>query len=524
MPARSYYGGAPNAFAGGAMFQKDVRTREHQDNALNALIQRFGPEAGDPTAWGQVQAIDQREQMFPHQIAEQEHRARMRPYEIRAEQHLEKTRPYEINDLQRRDDAFNDLTGRFGPAAGDPTAHGIEQEELQVLRSSALSAARVLQTAKAKGGDLGAAYDMATSVLRGLGLPDEAIAGFREQIISDPDFVDEFVAMLSGVDRQGAPRGLSGGRAFRDPDTGEIVFGIPMDDGSVQIATDSQGRPMLPVAEELAERRADQGAERIDQGWQRITLEQARMEGYNAPEGHQIWRNPETGEIRATPIPGTEQDRASQDRDRRLTAEEHAARQAAQEQVQIAELALNSLENTRTQMKRWGTVQGGSNNWSSGIRAFQGLPGIRSVTDVGRFMEEIQTLKAHVAIDRLAAIKATGATLGQITERELTLLENSMGNLSSPSRDPELIRKDLDIIERIMTEAKERAEGALQMELRYPSGGQGTPAPSGGAGAPPPPAGGDWRARARQLESEGHSPAEITQILRQEGLIAGGGQ
>jgi len=480
---RNYYGGAPNAFAGGAMFQKDVRTREHQDNALNALIERFGPEAGNPTAWGQVQSIDQSNQMFPHQLAEMEHRKRLRPYEIKTQEHLEALRPHQLGAAQRETDAYGALTQQYGPIAGNPGAQGIHNTENERLRGAALNAARWLQTTKAKGGDLGMAYDRISQILPHIGIPAEGVAAIREQIISDPDSVDELVAMLSGMEG-GSNRATSGGQPMYDAE-GNLKWVIPMADGSVQ---EVQG--YTPATADQADRRLGQGDARLELQDRQVTLAEARAEGWEAEPGHRIYEDAETGEWYQRPMRGTPAEREVEDRDRRLTAEEHAARNAAQEQVTIADLALSSLDNTLAQMENWGRMQGAENNWSSGLRAFQGLPGIRSVTDVGRFMEEIETLKAHVAIDRLRSIKATGATLGQITERELTLLENSMGNLSSPSRQPALLRKDLEKIRDILTEARARAESALQMELRYPSGGGQSGAR--GAGGSPPPADADF--------------------------------
>lgn len=492
-----YYGGAPNAFAGGAMFQQDRRARDYQENALRALIQRFGPEAGDPTAWGQVQTIDQSQQMFPHLIAEQKHRAQVRPFEIGRLEHEQALQPHVLGDAERRTDAYDALTGRFGPEAGDPTAEGILSARNQELRGAALNAARWLHTTRSKGGDLGQAYDRIQSVLPHVGIPAEGVAAIREQIISDPEAVDELIAMLSGFGEEGTGRAMSGGVAMRDAD-GNLRWVMPMGDGTGVELVDSAGRPYTPAA-------AEQADTRLQQGDRRLSNEELRMRGFDATPGHQYYMDQETGEIYSRVVAGTAEERAAQDRDRRITAEEHAARQAAQEQVQIADLALNSLDNTLAQMDRWGGFQGGENNVSRALRAAQGLPGVRSITDVGRFMEEIQTLKAHVALDRLAAIKATGATLGQITERELTLLENSMGNLSSPSRSPELIRRDLETIRRIMTDARARAERALSGETGGVQGGV------------------SWQDRAEELRSMGTDPQEIVRILRAEGLIAGGG-
>lgn len=464
-PGVGYYGGAPNAFAGGAMFQRDRRALDYQENALRALIERFGPEAGDPTAWGQVQGIDQRRQLFPYEIAAQEHLVKTRPYEIGRLEHEKALYPHELGAAERRTDAYNALTDEFGPVAGDAGAHAIQEAQNKELRGAALNAARALQAAKAKGGDLGTAFDRTVAVLRGIGLPAEAIAGFREQIVSDPDFVDEFVAMLSGtVDGTGR-------RAVGNPTAIIDAQGNPRllqtyTDGSREVIPD-----VAPAQTVLGQVRLGQGQERLEQGWRQLSLEEARMRGFDAPVGHQIWEGPD-GQIEARPIPGTAEAREAEDRDRRITEEEFEARRAAEEQVEIATLALNALSNTRAQLDRFGALQGGSGPVGRATRSIGGLPVVQAITDVGRYKDEVQTLLSHIAIDRLASIKATGATLGQITAPELAMLRASMGNLEAVGRDPELIRKDLDTIERILSDAQARAEAALR---------------NGGSPPPPPP-------------------------------------
>lgn len=485
MPSH-YYGGAPNAFAGGALFQKDFRRQEHQDNALNALIQRFGPEAGDPVAWGQAQAVDQNEQLFPHDLAAAE----------------------------RGTAAFDALAQEHGPIAGDPTAHSIDTVEDRNFQGAALGAARILQTTRDRGGDLGQAFDQIEGIFPHLGVPAEGVAAMRQDILANPQIVDGLIEMLRGLDRTragtGQVRGLSGGRAFRDPDTGEMVYGIPMSDGSVQVVRDERGRPMRPVTEELAE-------DRIGQRDRALSNEEARMRGFDATEGHQYYMTPE-GEIYARVVEGTEQSRAVEDRERRISAEEQSRIEGAQEVAQRTELAMQSLDNTLEQLDRWGIVQGGEGNLARGVRAFQGLPGVRAMTDVGRYQEEVQTLLAHVAIDRLVSIKAEGATLGQITEKELQLLQDSMGNLRSTTRSPELLRQDLQNIRDVLR--KMRANALEDLGEADPSGGGGGASSSSGASGS---GSTTWQQRATELQSQGLSEAEIIQQLREEGLIASGG-
>lgn len=441
-PGVGYYGGAPNAFAGGGLFQHDRRQLAHRENALNAMIERFGPEAADPASYGQLQAIDQNAQVFPH----------------------------ELGNAERYTDAMDANVVQYGAQAGDPTAHGIQQDQLGYLRSSASGAARVLQAAKAKGGDLGAAFDMSTNTLRALGLPTEEIAAIREQIISNPDHVDEFAAMLLG--QEGGARAMSGGGAMRTAD-GDLRWVTPMGDGTGRELTDASGRPYTPATAEQADYRLRQGDERLNQGWRKISLEEARMRGYNAPPGHEIWEDPGTGQIRAVPIPGTEQDRDAQDRQSRIRTEEIQRVVAAQEVAERSELALASLDNTLAQLDKWGAVQGADNNASRALRSAQGLPGVQALTDVGRYKDEVETLLSHVAIDRLASIKATGATLGQITAPELAMLRASMGNLSAVGRDPELLRQDIATIRGILEKARANALSDIGTESGQGGGGGG---------------------------------------------------
>lgn len=447
-PGVGYYGGAPNAFAGGGLFQQDRRARDYQENALRSLIDRFGPEAGDPTAWSQVQDIVQSRRLFPYEIEAQEHQSALRPHQLAA--------------AERTTDAYDALVEDHGAVAGDPTAQGINAEMNAELRGAALNAARFLQTAKSRGLDLGEAYDRVQGILPHLGIPDEGVAAIREQIVADPDSVDELAAMLSGED--GSNRAMSAPIEVYD-EQGRLRLMQPMRDGSYSFI------------EGVTPARGAQADVRLGQRDRALTNEEARMRGFDATPGHQYYETPD-GEIYARPVEGTEESREAEDRRRKIEQEEQERITAAEEVVERSDLALQSLDNTLSQLDRFGAVQGDEGPVGRGSRTIGGLPGVRAISDVGRYQDEVETLLSHVAIDRLASIKATGATLGQITAPELAMLRASMGNLEAVGRDPELIREDLATIRRILEKARRNAQQDLEaadedLIRRYNGNGNG---------------------------------------------------
>jgi hypothetical protein len=400
-----YYRGAPNAFAGGARFQQDQRQQQAQENALNALIQRYGPEAANPTALGQMEGIDQRRQIFPHQLGAAER----------------STAAHESN------------VERFGAAAGDPTAHGIQDQENQARRGAALNAARWLQSAKASGGDLGQAYDRIVNILPALGIPVEGVAAIREQIISNPDAVDELIAMLSGMEGGGPARGLSGGQPFYDAE-GKLVYGIPMSDGRVQIVKDAQGNPMRPAQATLAEGRLDLGRDRHG-----FNVNEAGMP--SREPGVRRHQDPYTGQVWAEVAPGSpaafkrmqEIEGMRESSNKAIYALQFRVDQAGTIET-LGQRALPILQNR----KKYGVTR------ASARLAQSRVPG----TDMYKLKDYFEDIKSNIGIEELIAIKRDGAGLGHIPMSQLQSLQRMLTDLHVGRAFRE-VEQDLNNIMRI---------------------------------------------------------------------------
>jgi hypothetical protein len=82
------------------------------------------------------------------------------------------------------------------------------------------------------------------------------------------------------------------------------------------------------------------------------------------------------------------------------------------------------------------TTESGTTSLSGSI--LKNIPG----TDANQLKEVLSVVSSKVALDRLMEIKKTGATLGQVSEKELELLQNSYDALKQ-NLSPERLRKAL---------------------------------------------------------------------------------
>ena len=106
------------------------------------------------------------------------------------------------------------------------------------------------------------------------------------------------------------------------------------------------------------------------------------------------------------------------------------------------------------------------------------------------YIKDLQTLTASLGLDALQRLKAQGVTLGQVTEAEHALLQQSVARLQS-TRDPVVMRDEL---QRIRTHYQ-RYQAALLNDMRKKPGGAETlERVQGGA-----PAEGDQAARRKAL-------------------------
>jgi hypothetical protein len=415
--AGNYFGGAPNAFAGGQEFAAAQRRRRQNENALNALIQRFGPEAADPGALAALQGIQQDASLFPHQLGAAE----------------------------RATAAREAVVAQHGAVAGDPAAVATDEAMDTRLRGSMLNAARYLQSTRQRGGDTQEAFGRVIPILSAIGMPTEQIEATRQQILTNPDSLDELVRMLSGEDGDAAMRGLSGGVAMRNNETGEWEWVIPTETGHRVIPGYSPAQPIL------AEGRLDVARANTDIQRRRLTLDELDAMGFNATPGHQYYWG-ENGEIIARPIEGT--------------AEERAANEAITEQVATLRTNANGLRNaadvsTQALVEIQRAQQRVQSLWNSSGTMSTIWRGARGRYGLGTNEWHLQRLLESIAgRNVLQTLENVDSSLYPLSDKDSETLRAALGQLRV-SDDPALIRSNLERIHAIYTRTLERSQQLL---------------------------------------------------------------
>jgi len=455
-----YFGGAPNAWAGGMAYAQEERKRRHEENALQSMIQEYGVNAADPTRWGQVEGIQQRQQLHPYVMAQ----------------------------TQRADTAQRAGVAALGPMAGDPQVFGMnkqhegEQRTLQMQAGQNLAA--YLKRAKASGRDIGGAFDQVAGILPHLGVPVESMQQIREYLVQNPDNVDEFVAMMQNIaGTAGANRAMSGGVPMYNKNTGEMQLVIPLADGSVRAV-----EGYTPARETIAEGRL--GVARGNLGARRhaLSLEEMRMRGLDAPPGYEAWIDEDTGVVSMAPVRNTGQAQEFETNLRQADQDDASYATRAQVFNRRAE-TLNTA--TSRALEYFGSANGGMflQNIRRGARFTPG-------TDAYNAWAALEEIKNNLAMDELDAMRQSSVNgssgFGQLTERELELLKNSRGLLET-THDPAILASTLRRIQEQVrsmqgivqadaaaaAQRREQRQGQYGSELRAPS------APGRAPAAPP---------------------------------------
>ena len=518
MPNGKYFGGAPNAFAGGMEFQAAQRQRQFQDNALRALIQRFGPEAALPQAQAQLQTTQQEEQMHP----------------------------YRMSAVQRQDAAHRENVRRFGTVAGSPDAHGIQQDYQQQQYTAALGAGRMLEHVLQQEGDIGSAIDRLTPFLTASGLlPPENIAELRSIMESNPDeAVPAFMAMLQGTQMGQTSGGVGGVRAISggvDMEIdGKIVRAIPMSDGTTRYM---EGTPVNPL----------HAAGRLDVSRDRLDWSQESHLLPSPQPGVQTFKMPD-GRVVSDVVPGSPQERELMGE---ISEARFDARNMQRVNGGIIAAGRTVTRDGRRALARLGvelTPEPGEDLPEEMGALPMNVPLYRMLsskvwgTSARRLERSIQSVMDNISIDKLLEIKATGAGLGHVPDRQLERLASVYGRLRDLDRPiPELIRDVEQVLwryEEIMQYAQreiDEAEDFLSQPQGTSSGFGPQPRPSAsyapppGIAAPPgqgttgqaPPPSGPAQARAAELAQQftqqgmarDQIRAAIEAQLRREGLI-----
>lgn len=441
MPAGSnYFGGAPNAFAGGMEFSAAQRQRRAQENALNALIERFGPEAANPAALATLQGVDQRQQMFPHQLGAAER----------------STAAHEANVQEH------------GDVAGDPAAVATDAAMSTRLRSTMLNAARYLQATKKRGGDVTEAFGRVVPILSALNLPAEQIQGLQQQILTNPDSLDELVAMLSG---EGSVRAMGSPVRVYDDDTGRARLMIPMADGSMQLV-----EGVTPADTVLAEGRLAQGRERLGQGWARLSWDQVKAMLPSAQPGVQYWMDP-SGRVVADVVPGAPQEREAEARTQEQSANDRKFVQSYGAVTDHAAVVQRGVERALPYFQG-----AGSGVILQSLRRGGALiPG----TPAHEARSALEEIKNNIGIDELQRMRQsspTGGAMGNVSDRDIALLTGALGRLEVED-DPERMAENLEFIattyQRILAAAEQDATAAQRrMQEREQRGRYGPPVPA----------------------------------------------
>jgi hypothetical protein len=399
----NYFGGAPNAFAGGQEFTAAQRRRRQNENALNALIQRYGPEAADPASLAALQGISQDAQLFPHQ---------------------------------------------HGAIAGDPAAASMDVALDDRLRGSMLNAARYLQATRRRNGDTEEAFGRVVPILSSIGMPTEQIEATRQQILTNPDSLDELVQMLSG---EGPARGLSGGVAMRNNDTGEWEWVIPTETGHRVIEGYSPAQPLL------AEDRLEVARTNAETQRGRLSLDELDAMGFNATPGHQYYWG-DNGEIIARPIGGTAEERAA---NAAVTEQVAALRTSANGLRNAADVSTQALVEIDLAQHRLRDLSDSSGRISTIWR------GIAGRYDQGSNEWHLQRLLESITgRNVLQTLENVDSSLYPLSDKDSETLRSALGQLRV-NDDPRLIRSNLARIQEIYARTQQRSQQLLpEVEAR----------------------------------------------------------
>jgi hypothetical protein len=94
----------------------------------------------------------------------------------------------------------------------------------------------------------------------------------------------------------------------------------------------------------------------------------------------------------------------------------------------------------------------------------------QEAVDVKRKLETLQSVVSFDRLQQMREASPTGGALGAVSERELALLQSSMGALSNDMSEEELI-KTLDFIDGVMSKFAAYPQGAQAMQPASPQSG-----------------------------------------------------
>jgi len=214
----------------------------------------------------------------------------------------------------------------------------------------------------------------------------------------------------------------------------------------------AQGLPIIPIDEwDLAQRRA--GATSI------------KNVG-SIPPGYEVEYDENGNPVRMFPIPGSP---AAQEAE---AAQQSVDSQNAQEAI-YGDIVLNDIERVQEKIQNAPWYSPTTGLVGNFLKDYGGTAAadVKSLTD---------TIGANIGFDRLQAMREaspTGGALGSVTERELGLLQSTLGSLSQSQSEDQLM-ENLDRLEKVYSQISRKAAA-------YPNASQfGFTAPSSDAARP----------------------------------------
>lgn len=177
-----------------------------------------------------------------------------------------------------------------------------------------------------------------------------------------------------------------------------------------------------------------EGKEAADRFWQMTGGKGMQPQFGTIPAGYELVQDSETGGYRMQPIKGGPADVQAQQA-------EAAAGQRASGQRKYGQVVLENVDAIREKIKSSTLPVAGL-----GGALLKNVPG----TDAYDVSAMADTIRANIGFERLNEMRKespTGGALGQVTERELSFLQNSLANLEQ-SQSQAQFERNLDIVER----------------------------------------------------------------------------
>jgi hypothetical protein len=167
------------------------------------------------------------------------------------------------------------------------------------------------------------------------------------------------------------------------------------------------------------------------------------------PQGFELFTDPETGARSMRPVTGGPEDPTKFN-------EKKAANEA-----QKATVARQAIADIKGKLSQGGMFNLPEVGVVGSRLADMGLN--QEAVDVKRKLETLQSVVSFDRLQQMREASPTGGALGAVSERELALLQSSMGALSNDMSEEELI-KTLDFIDGVMSKFAAYPQGAQAMQ------------------------------------------------------------